>query len=237
MENCSRREAEMERKKYFLFLFILLFSTGCANIERNVSDENVFFSTDIPKIKIKIDSSLKYIGKMKKTDSEGLDMADNFFEKHEAFIFGNIGDDNTFKKGVIIQFNSLTTMYVSYSTDYFSGIKYILKPTKSIKINNKNYQQCIFPARFYFQNEIRDIIFDQGYVIPNWFLMRGFSRNVSSKNNVVMLIYYMEEISSFNKENEYSISDWKEINKLREDQQKRLDEFMTECQKNVRFLE
>jgi len=54
---------------------------------------------------------------------------------------------------------------------------------------------------------------------------------------VLMHIFYMEEISSFNKEKEYSMSEWIETNKLREDQQKRLDEFKTAFKKNVLFLE
>ncbi len=52
-----------------------------------------------------------------------------------------------------------------------------------------------------------------------------------------MQIYYMDEISSFNKEKNYELSEWIDINKLREDQQKRLNEFMTTCQKNIQFLE
>ena len=52
-----------------------------------------------------------------------------------------------------------------------------------------------------------------------------------------MEIYYMEEVSGFNKEKKYECLEWKEMKKLKEDQQKRLDEFMTACQKNIQFLE
>ncbi len=240
MENCSRREAKMERKKYFLLLFILLLITGCAGldkIERNVSEENIFFSTISPKIKIKIDPSFKYIGKMKTADRNEIPGGPYYFERHEAFIFGNIGDDNTFKKGLIIRLSSLDTIYIYYYDDLFEWVEYKLEPTKTIKINKKNYQQCIFPLSFFFRNEMRDVIYDKGYVIPNWFLIQGLSKVVSTKKDVMMYIYYMEEVSSFNKEKEYSISEWMDINNLREDQQKRLDEFKTSCQKNVRFLE
>jgi hypothetical protein len=226
----------MERMKYFLLLFILFLSAGCAGIERNVSEENIFFSTLSPKIKIKIDSSFKYIGKIKKIDLKDFDSY-SYYERNEAFIFGNIGDDNTLKKGVIINFISEDEMRLFFNTDVFSWVNSKLEPIEIIKINGKNYQQCIFQAPFFFRNEIRDVIYDKGYVIPNWFLIKGLSKTVSTRNDVLMHIFYMEEISSFNKEKEYSISEWMEINNLREDQQKRLDEFKTECQKNVRFLE
>ncbi len=235
MENCSRREAEMERVNYFLLLFILLLSAGCAGIERNVSEENIFISSKIPKIKIKIDSSFKYLGKMKKMEEVKYQLPDRTGQQRlEAFIFGNIGDDNTYDKGVIITFSSLE--YGRYVLDLFEWVKYKLE-SKIIKINNKRYQQCIFLHLFFFQNEISNIIYDKGYVIPNCFLIQGLSRNVSPTNNEVMVIYYMEEVSSFNKEKKYECLEWKEMKKIKEDQQKRLDEFKTECQKNVRFLE
>ncbi len=107
----------MERKKYFLLLFILLLITGCAGldkIERNVSEENIFFSTISPKIKIKIDPSFKYIGKMNTVERNVVPNGPSFFERHEAFIFGNIGDDNTYKKGVIINFVSVDKMFLSF---------------------------------------------------------------------------------------------------------------------------
>lgn len=223
--------------KYFSILFILFFCVGCASsFQRGVMEENIFFSSSQPKIKIKIDSSFEYLGKMKKMDVIEVHSYTNTFKTTEAFIFGNIGDDNTFKNGVVINFISLGDRDTEFITDGFSWIKYQLE-SKTIKINKKTYQKSIFPAPFFFRNEIRNIIFDKEYVIPNSFLMQGLSRNVSLNNNMIMQIYYMDEISSFNKEKNYELSEWIDINKLREDQQKRLNEFMTTCQKNIQFLE
>lgn len=140
----------MKCMKHLLF-FILFLSAGCAGFqeaERSVNDENIFFSTRAPKVKIKIDPSLRYIGKIKKTDVIDFESYDTGYETHEVFIFGDIGGYNTYKKGTIIILSHLDKHGSYYTTDYFSGVKYKLAH-KTVKINKKNYQQCVFPAPFF----------------------------------------------------------------------------------------
>ena len=158
------------------------------------------------------------------------------FETTEIHIYGEKGANNMLSKGLTIIIKRLNRG--AYFADKFGWIPNDYKLESEIKkINGKNYHQCIFASSFFFETRVRDIVYDNGYVIPSCLLLKGLARDFSAEGDSVMFIYYFEDISNFGTPRKYYCSEWIGINKLKEDQQKRLDAFKTASQTNIKFSE
>ncbi|GEM_PF-1775660 len=176
----------------FLLVFCILSSAGCAMMrtERKVVPDNVFMSSRHPDINIKIDQSLKYIGKATaskyskhKTHPGGSNAS---FESH---LFGEVGENNKIKRAVIIRFLRIHTGF--WLPDNFSNVKFMLD-TGIVDVNDINYQYAVFPDTSPFINYEEIFLFDSGYVVPNCFIVKALARREGTNNKHKYYVAYLE---------------------------------------------
>jgi hypothetical protein len=201
--------------------------------ERTVLQDNVFYSSTSPKIKIKIHSDFKYIGKVEKLKwSESVEKTATTHFEGESYLFGHIEDDKILK-GVVIRIFTLGETHWHWSADLFSWVKDNLD-SGDMKIEGKRYQRIVSVSRLFSKDEA-DFISDKGYIIPSCFLVKGLGRIVSADGRTKMYIFYIEDIRHIHGI-KYSCRDWINKNMLTNEQEEFLKEFIDRSEKNIQIL-
>ena len=221
---------------YFFMVVCLVLTFGCAGMkpERTVLQDNVFYSSTSPKIKIKIHSDFKYIGKAEKHKwSESVEKTATTHFEGESYLFGHIEDDKIVK-GVVIRIFTLGETHWYWLPDLFSWVKDKLD-SGDMKIQGKRYQRIVFASRLFSKDEA-DFISDKGYIIPSCFLVKGLGRIVSVDGRTKMYIFYIEDTSHLS-DNKYSYRrDWISKYMLTNEQEEFLKEFIDRSEKNIQIL-
>jgi len=124
-------------KKIMTLLVGFTFIVGCAgaDFKREVSDDNIFYSTHKPSIKIKINPEFKLI-----KDQHRVKIVPETHIKKETFVFQHT--KNKSRKTIAIQFSRITKSGVAYNPNFFSNATN-LYDRGSIYYLGKFYDFCI----------------------------------------------------------------------------------------------
>ena len=195
---------------FFIVVCILLIF-GCAGPERvrTVQDDNIFYSSSNPNIRIKINPDFKF---NKETDNRDSGFSSGYGEKSSnrkvtRFLF--IDRVSGKRRGVEIVIAELLSPRWSFSANIFSPKNNY--DSGRIKIQGNNYQYCTFVVR----------------QPNNYLLIRGIGRIVGANNNVSIVIYYLEQATG----------DWSNINLLTAEQKKQLNELIEDSKRDIEILE
>jgi len=194
-----------------LIIFSVLMSIGCSliNIERKVVPENVFISSRYPDIKV--DEDLIYIGKATSSKNSKFNTAPGgsnaTFESH---LFGEVDENNKIQKSVIIRFLKIGKGY--WLPDNFTAVRHMLE-SGIVDVKGKNYQYAVFPDTSPFIDYEEMFLFDNGYVVPNCFIVKALARREGVDNNHKYYVAYLEAANTI-LDRKYRCKDWTRRNKL-----------------------
>jgi len=203
-------------------------------MERDVLQGNIFYSSTLPKIRMKVHYDLEYIGKtetakfVEYTDWEGGSPVDR-----ESYLFAHT-EDNRILEGVLIRISKLRAEGGYWLPDLFARIKNQLD-SGTMKIQGRRYQYSVFGSSRVFLRYERDFLTDKGYLIPNCFMVKGLGRIVDADARTLMYILYMEDPSRI-RGRKYSCRDWNNANMLTTEQKEFLKEFTDRSDNNVQIL-
>jgi hypothetical protein len=184
---------------------------GCAGtkVERTVQDDNIFYSSNRPKIRIKINPDFRFQEEKDEKDfgSNELSGERTTNVKINKFFFQNRISGKS--RMVIITIQELTT-----PTWYFQPKIFDVEnefDSGKIKIQGKTYQYCIFAV-----------------ARPNNdLLVRAIGRISGTDNNCMIKIVYLEQVTG----------DWSNIDLLTADQQRKLNEFTEDSKRDIQIIE
>jgi hypothetical protein len=198
-------------KKLILLIIAIGFLFGCAGLERirTVQDDNIFYSSSTPKIRIKINPDFKFENE---TDSHergyGFDSGERSSNiKVDKFLF--IERVSGKHRGVEIKIQELLTRNWFFTPDIFKPKNQFY--AGKLKIQGNTYQYCTFAVKS----------------SNNYLLINGIGRLIGGNNNAMIIIYYLEQATG----------DWSNFNMLTSEQKKQLDEFIEDSEKDIQILE
>ena len=168
-----------------LIFFVIVAATKS---EKFVKD-NVFHSS-YPKLQVKVDSKLKYLGQLDYTvEQESPDRVQLVSYETKSYVFvGSI--DTTLKKAVYIQIRREQTKYVG---NLLGDAKANLK-SGMCSLGDKEYT-CFTRLIFLSPNEpIAKFISEQGYGLPACVLARTYARVDSTMGNYLIVMTYLENL-------------------------------------------
>ena len=225
----------MMRGKILNFFMILCstFVLSCSTMkaERNVQD-NIFYSSANPEIKIEINPDFKYIGDIEKT----------YYSKYKTqlggskvdkviYLFGIIDNNKILKRGIVIRIDIMGQGY--WLPDLFEKRKYIID-SGFVNISKERYQYAVFSSTARY-GDVEENLFDKGVKVPNCCIVKSIARIVGVDKRTTVKIDYIEDIS-FNSDREYSCKEWREVNQLSGDQKVYLIQFLDRSEKNFKML-
>lgn len=174
-------------KKFLLaasFFIAAAYLLGCAGfspkIERGVREGNIFYCTQSPNIKIKVNPDFKYMGEYDHTVSQTSSMGDFAGNiKYEPYIF--MDNDKRLERGVFI------TFYTTLQEDSFY---YSPQGGDKVRMCGKEYRCYIFPTKRLLGE--REKQFAESYEIEfgKIYMVKRFVRKV--RNDMLMIIFYVE---------------------------------------------
>jgi hypothetical protein len=221
--------------KILNFFMILCsgFVLSCAEmkVERGVQN-NIFYSSANPKIKIEINPDFKYID-----DIEG-----TYYLEYEwqfggskvdkvIYLFGIIGNNKILERGIVIRIYTMRWGY--WLPDLFANTKYKLN-SGFVKISKERYQYAVFPSTERY-GDVEVYLFDKGVKVPNCCIVKSIARIVGNDKGSFVIIDYIEDIN-FNRDRKYSCKEWREVNQLSDDQKVYLKQFLDRSKKNIKIL-
>jgi hypothetical protein len=101
-------------KTICLFIGIIItLLVGCVGMEtKRYVQGNNFYSENYPKMGIKINPDFEYIGVLNtEYEKESVNRTMSQIVKKDLFVFGQIGDTDRIKKGIIIEFQKIRSGY------------------------------------------------------------------------------------------------------------------------------
>ncbi|MDC3237266.1 hypothetical protein OAT93_00880 [bacterium] len=197
-------------KKLLLLIIAISFLFGCAGERvRTVQDDNIFYSSSTPKMRIKINPDFKL---KEETD-----------EHETGFSLGNGDKSSTTKLSSYLFIDHISGKLraigieieeiVEHRWEFEPNIFRLKDPFKKgiVKIQGKDYQYCIFAVNT-----------PDGFV-----LIKGIGKLVGGHGKAMFKIYYYG----------YVTGDWSNFNMLTSEQNKQLDEFIEDSDKDFTFLD
>jgi hypothetical protein len=193
-----------------LFLFILtICACAATEVKRSMMDDNVFFSSSKPAIRIKLDPLFKLAKEDEKStsgfDTHGSMKTSNV--KVEQYIFSGSGSKKD--KAVMIEFQELVSPRWEFNPTLFKADNVF--DSGSIKIHGKSYQYMVYA-----------FLYKNGY----YNIVRGYGKRAGAGNNAVIRIYYLEQVTG----------DWSNLKMLSSEQQTHLRIFLEAAEKDVEIL-
>jgi len=201
---------------YFCIIVCVTFVSSCVGLEtKRVVKDNIFYSSDHPRIKIKIHPDFKYTeGKTKHSTGVGsYETLRSASVKRSEYEFTGGGNVD---KVVRIFLSKLTTDRWYFFPTYLKNIKNKLS-FGTEEINGEKYTYCVFAQSF-----------DSGPCR----LVRAMDRTVSAKSDRRIEIYYAENIGNL-----YTCKDWVDVNLLSTEQHSRLKNFLNDYKRNIQYFE
>ena len=199
----------MTLRYFFIACFCIILGCGGSRIERTVQDDNIFYSSNRPKIRIKINPDFSFEEKTEEKDfgSNELSGERTTNVKINKFFF----KDRISKKprAVSITIQELTTPGWFFRPQIFDVQNEL--DSGNIKIQGKTYQYCIFTVAR----------------PDNDLLIRAIGRISGFDNNCLIKIGYLEQVTG----------DWSNIDLLTADQQRQLNEFIEDSERDIQILE
>ena len=199
----------MAIRYFFIASFFIILGCGGSKIERTVLDDNIFYSSNRPKIRIKINSDFRFEeGKAEKDfGSSDLSGERTTNVKINKYFFKDRISGKP--REVIITIQELTTPTWYFQPNIFNAENEF--DSGKIKIQGKTYQYCIFAV-----------------ARPNNdLLVRAIGRISGTDNNCMIKIVYLEQVTG----------DWSNIDLLTADQQRKLNEFSEDSKRDIQIIE
>ncbi len=193
-------------------IFFVLTICACSGmkVKRSVVDDNIFFSSSKPKIRIKIGPLFKLDKEDKKSvlalcSRSGAEKSSNV--KIDQYVFSGSGSKKN--KLVMIQFQELMSPKWQFTRTLFRANN--MFDSGSIKIHGKSYQYMVYA--FLKKNGTYNIV-------------RVYGRRVGANNNAMIRIFYLERVTG----------NWSNLKMLSPKQQTHLLTFIEAGQKDIEIL-
>ena len=198
-------------KTLILLIIVIGLLFGCAGSEkiRTVQDDNIFYSSSTPKIRIRINPNFKYD---KETVHRDTGFSVGYGEKSSnrkitKFLFlDRVSGKRRGMEIVIVE--------LLLPRWYFKPITCKMKnrlDSGQIKLQGKNYRYCTF---IFVKNK-------------KFVLVKRISRLVGGNSNAMIGIDYFEHVTG----------DWSNTNMLTAEQNKQLNEFVEDSKRDLQILE
>jgi hypothetical protein len=188
----------------------ILWTFGCAGERvRTVQDDNIFYSSSTPKIRIKINPDLKF---KEETNEHETGFSSEHGEKSSTqkvsyYLF--IDHISGKRRAIEIRMIEIVEHRWSFKPNIFTVKDPFSKGI--VKIQGKDYQYCIYAVN-----------------TPDGFqLIKGIGKLVGGQGKAIFIIYYYE----------YVTGDWSNFNMLTSEQKKQLDEFIEDSEKDIQILD
>ena len=199
----------MAIRYFFIACFCIILGCGGSRIERTVQDDNIFYSSNRPKVRIKINPDFMFVGEKdeKGLASNELSAASGSTVKVNNYFFQDRISGKP--RSVIITIQELTTPTWYFQPKIFDAENEF--DSGKTKIQGKTYQYCIF-------------------AVPrsnNDLLVRAIGRISGTDNNCMIKIVYLEQVTG----------DWSNIDLLTADQQRKLNEFTEDSKRDIQIIE
>lgn len=194
---------------FFIACFCITLGCGMAKTERTVQDDNIFYSSNRPTIRIKINPDFKL---KENTDDQGSGFTEEFGEKSSNVKINHFFFKNRISgkpRAVIITIQELTTPGWFFRPELFDEKNEF--DSGKTKIQGKTYRYCTFAVARPNNN----------------LLVRAIGRISGTDKNCMIKIVYLEEVTG----------DWSNIDLLTADQQRQLNEFLEDSKKDIQILE
>ncbi len=222
------------RKSLIFFIAISLFLiSGCVGtqIERSVQD-NLFTSSESPKIQIKINPDFKYLGKYEDTRSLlHATQGQSAEVKHITYLFCKIGNDKRIKKIITINFQDLQSPKY-WLGDLFGKVSEQID-LGTRQITGKTYQWMLRSTNNPTTKEVNKALFDGGFRTHRCYLQKVIGRIANMDSSSKMYIGYAENVEDLMT----SCHEWnKNLSLLSGEQAKRLNEFHYNNKKNLQIV-
>jgi hypothetical protein len=222
---------------YFFMVVCLVLTFGCAGMkpERTVLQDNVFYSSSSPRIKMKIHPDLKYIGKVEqKKHLENVDRTGGSLVETESYLFGHT-EDRRILKGALIRIVTLRDPHSVWLLDVIGKTTTRLD-SGDTKIHGRTYQYVVGASKMPFRKyEWLFFVRDKGYRVPSLLLVKVLGGLVGPDDKTVIYIYYMEDASRI-QDREYSYGDWRNRYVLTNEQQEFMKGFVARSEENIQIL-
>ncbi|MBW2636460.1 MAG: SHOCT domain-containing protein [Deltaproteobacteria bacterium] len=207
------------RQKVFtiITLLCLIAFSGCAEVDkfqprRSVQD-NVFFSSSNPQIRMKVNPDFTYLGMTEMTHEAnqegGLVIAlddDEINSRQFSYLFAKTTATGKLLKGVVIRLTLITGDPNQWSPDLLAGAENVLE-TGKVRIEDKSshdgilasrepYRYGIFTGSRVLLSEEDSHITAKGITIPRCLLVKTLEKATSLGNKSRMHILYFEDIGA-----------------------------------------
>ncbi|MFC1877884.1 hypothetical protein ACFL2E_11550 [Thermodesulfobacteriota bacterium] len=184
---------------------------SCAGRERGVQD-NMFYSSSIPKLNIKINPDFKYAESQSSSDRGTNPMAGDKMANVDVERYSFYNGDTNRSVEIIIQ--EITTNRWFWMPDHFRNTKNKIESGDTI-VNGKNYKYCI---------AVQEIS------LGSCILSKMLGRNVTANSNCRILIMYNQNIR------DYSICDGWMDSQLTESEKAYLNNFLADSENDFDIL-
>jgi len=207
------------KKLMIMAILTITFLSGCSGITTRAKievNDNVFYSSMHPKIKLEIDKKFQYIGNAKGLGSaSGTDLTTSY--GGNMFTFINSSDHINIKSGIILHKEVIHQGY--WDSNIYKNYKPKIK-SGNLKINNKKYKSIIFVHSLNLYE-----FADNGYAPIEKAIFRSIGRIVDPRNKILFHIIYFENILLAND----NLKDSAYVNPsyLNDTQQRAINDFIT----------
>jgi hypothetical protein len=223
-------------------LLTLVIILGCSSVNKSLgrgvyidqSKNEFFYSTEDPRIILKFDEGLKYIGHIQEEKFlKYIDGIGGSFHVLDYYLFVEPGANNRIERVVTIKINKIKKG--SVRSDLFDWIKPNFDSgTKDIL--GETYQVGATVSSLGIEKDVK-FIEDKGYIIPNSFLIRCFGKRLGLERNIAFYVYYAEDLSGFKEGNYKNIKLWQDSATLKFEQKEILKNFLTRADKCISWFE
>ena len=212
------------------YVLAMIFLSSCASLQakREVVD-NTFYSSSNPKVQIKVNPELKYIGETKDVRQRQLvDSPYMVIHRSALYVFVD-AEGAKAKKAVAIVIERTEASYVS---DLYGEVGIFYEKGVS-ELGGLKFQYCsrlIYPSMKF---HLTRFVTDHGYVIPRCIIVKSFSKVYGAQGDIAVTIVYIEAPSGLLHE----CKDWEPIHPLLPDQKEYLEQFNANCDNAFEVLQ
>lgn len=188
-------------------------SVGCTGLQvKRGVDGNTLYSSSRPRLNVETGSGFKLIKEEKGSKSQFFTNSDGSANiEKEVYRFWN--DEK--KREIQVQFHRLSRQNTHWNKFDFKGAKNLIDAGVEI-INNEKYQYGVYP-----------VVNGEGC-----FLVKAIGRRIGAQSDTKMLLYYAQKIGP-----KSELSNWKNARMLGAEQNKRLQEFLSGFNEDVKIVD
>jgi hypothetical protein len=223
------RGLRFEMARYFhAGLIVFLTLSACASLtpKREVVS-NVFYATS-PKITLRVDTDLTYIGGIKKSSGHPeRDGPATITATRE--VYGFIAAENhRVQRAVAVIIERIRDVGGFYYPELFTSAKNKLEHGVT-PLGGKNFQYCTQILGLSSRHILAKLIAEKGYILPNCTMLKRFGRITGSRADTLIVLFYVEALP----ENDYSCVQWRDGVAAKREQ---LRDFNKNCQTTFEIL-